>query len=107
MSGPTLHTADAGQAYEMAKPKIIEKAFAFVFDGLRRLTKRADPLVSVMHTAKSKTKNGGWISDRLSDRSVFFLSKIEKCMKQLLKCRYYQFGNKFCIKFRVYPSGGR
>ena len=81
MSAPTLHTAAAGQAYEMVQQKHIDKAFDFVFNGLRRRTKRRDPIISVMRTTKSKTKNSRWITDRLRDRSVCFLSRIKHCMQ--------------------------
>lgn len=106
MSAPTLHTADAGQADEMVQQKHIDKAVDFVFNGLRRRTKRRDPIISVMHTTKTKPKNGGWITDRLRDRSVFFLSKIQHCMQQLLKCRCYVFGDNFLYQTSGIPIGG-
>ena len=107
MSGPTLYTADAGQAYEMVAPARIEKSFCSIFKAIRRVTKKADPLISVIHSTKAKCKFGGFITDKLFDRSVFYLSRIEKSMRALVKCRWYRFGNSFIFQKSGIPIGGR
>ena len=106
MSGPTLYTADAGQAYEMVAPTRIEKSFCSIFKAIRRVTKKADPLISVIHSTKAKCKFGGFITDKLFDRSVFYLSKIEKSMRALVECRWYRFGNNFIFQKSGIPIGG-
>ena len=106
MSGPTLYTADAGQAYEMVKPEHIERPFSIVFAALRRTAKKADPLISVIHSTKAQCKFGGWITDKFFDRSVFYLSKIEKTMRSLIKCRFYKFGWHFLYQKSGIPIGG-
>lgn len=73
MSGPTLYTADAGQAYEMVKPSTIESSFSKVFNAIRSTSRNRDPTMSVIHSVRANAKFGGWISDRLFGRTVFFL----------------------------------
>ena len=106
MSGPTLYTADHGQAYEMVAPARIENSFCSIFKAIRRVTKKADPLISVIHSTKAKCKFGGFITDKLFDRSVFYLSKIEKSMRALVECRWYRFGNNFIFQKSGIPIGG-
>ena len=106
LSAPTLHTADAGQAFEVIKPHRIDRAFRMIFKLVRISCRREDPTVSCMHTPKSKTRFGGWIRDRLKDRSVFYLSKVEHCMRGLAKFRWYIFGDKFLYQKEGIPIGG-
>ena len=75
MRGPTLYTADVGQAYEMMKPSIIEDGSPRVFKAFRSTTRQKDPTLSVIHSVKAKSKYAGWISDHSFDRSVFPLAK--------------------------------
>ena len=95
MPRPSLHTADAGQAYEMIKASVIEDSFSQVFKAIRSSTKQRGPTLSVIHTTKAKAKYGGWISDKLYDRSVFFLSRVAHGMRTLARLRFYKFGNSF------------
>ena len=106
MSGPTLYTADAGQAFEMIKPDRIERAFRIIFRGVQIVSGKTDPTISCMHTAKSKARFGGWIQENLFDRSVFFLSKVSKCMRSLLQLRWFKFGNKYLFQKSGIPIGG-
>ena len=59
-----------------------------------------------MHTAKSKARFGGWIRDRLSDRSIFYVSKVEHCMREPIKLRWFKFGDKYLIQKSGIPIGG-
>ena len=106
MAGPTLHTADAGQAYEMIRPSKIEDSFSRIFKAIRATTNQNDPTLSVIHSVKSKAKYGGWITEKLYDRSVFFLSKVAHGMRTLAKLRYYKFGNSFLYQCSGIPIGG-
>ena len=49
---------------------------------------------------------GGFITDKLFDRSVFYLSKIERSMRALVKCRWYKFGSSFIFQKTGIPIGG-
>lgn len=55
MAHPTLHTADAGQAYEVIETTEINKSINELFTSLSKLTGSKDPTVSVMHSTKAKT----------------------------------------------------
>ena len=104
---PTLYTADAGQAYEMINPNRIERAFQILFKTVQIKTGRKDPTISCMHSSKAKTRFGGWIRDRLNDRSVFYLSKIAHCMRGLVQLRWYRFGSLFLYQAQGSPSVAR
>ena len=106
MKYPTLYTADAGQAYEMVKQSRINRAFNFIFKAIRIKTKLKDPTVSVQHSTKAKARFGGCIRDKLYDRTVLFISKIENCMRGLVDLRIFQFGNLFLEQVSGIPIGG-
>ena len=106
MKTPTLHTADAGQAYEMISPSRISRALRIIFRSTQILSRSNDPTVSCMHTPKAKTRFGGWIRDRLYDRSVYFPSKISHCVKSLIQLRWYKFGNRYLYQISGIPTGG-
>ena len=76
MTGPSLYTADAGQAYEMVKPEKIERAFNSVFDSIRPGCKHPDPTITVLHCTKSKTKYGGWVSEQYMIETCFPFAKL-------------------------------
>ena len=76
MKGPSLYTADAGQAYEMVKPEKIEHAFNSVFNGIRAGSKHPDPTLTVLHSTKSKTKYGGGCPKKCMTVACFFLAKL-------------------------------
>ena len=82
MAHPTLHTADAGQAYEVIEISEIESSIKELFTSLNKLTGSKDPSVSVMHSTKAKTSIGGRIDDMLCDRTVFFSSKVRTCVSK-------------------------
>ena len=103
---PTLYTAEAGQAYEMIKPERVERAFRFIFKAIQIITGKKDPTLSCQHTPKVKARFGGWIRDRLEDRSVFFLSKISHCMRSLIQLRWFKFGDKYLLQTAGIPIGG-
>ena len=65
-----------------------------------------DPTISCLHSSKAKARFGGWITDRLGDRSVLFLSKVSHCMRALLKFRWYKFGDKYLYQKIGIPIGG-
>ena len=65
MKHPTLHTADAGQAYEVISISEIKKNTDDLFSSCSKLTGSKDPTVSVMHSAKAKNTIGGRIDDML------------------------------------------
>ena len=106
MAGPTLYTADAGQAFEMIDPSRVRRAFRIIFKNIKCLTGRSDPTLSCLHTSKSKVRFGGWIRVTLFDRSVFYLSKVSSCMQSLLKLRWYRFGDLFLEQVSGIPIGG-
>ena len=108
MQGPTLFTADAGQAFGMISPSRIERAFRIIFLSFQFIvrTGKQDPTLSCMHTAKSKARFGGWIQDTLLDRSVFFMSKVSSCMRSLLRLRWFRFGNRYLVQVSGIPIGG-
>lgn len=54
MTGPTLHTADAGQAYEITSPDRLERAFRIIYWTIQIRTRMEDPTISCMHTPKAK-----------------------------------------------------
>ena len=103
---PTLHTADAGQAYEVIENIEIEKSIAELFSVCSRLTNSKDPTVSIMHSTKAKTAVGGRVDDTLCDRTVFFASKVRTCVKGLLEMRTYRIGNLFLRQAKGIPIGG-
>ena len=106
MRHPTLYTADAGQAYEMVKQSRINRAFNFIFKALRLKTKLKDPTMSVQHSIKAKARFGGCIRDKLFDRSVFYISKVENCMRSLVNLKIFRFGNLFLQQVSGIPIGG-
>ena len=106
MAHPTLYTADAGQAYEMVKQSRINRAFTFIFKALRIKTKLKDPTISVQHSTKAKARFGDYIRDKLFERSVFYISKVENCMRGMVKLRKFQFGNLFLEQVSGIPIGG-
>ena len=106
MLQPTLYTGDAGQAYEMIQPPRVERAFRMVFKAIKIITKHPNPTISCQHTTKVKTCIGGRIRDRLSDRTVFLLSKIAHCMRSLVQLRWYKFGNFYLWQKAGIPIGG-
>ena len=73
----------------MIEPSRIDKALTFIFKALRNTTKLKDPIISVQHTTKAKTRIGGCTKDKLYDRTAFYTSKIENCMRSLVKLRIY------------------
>ena len=103
---PSLHTADAGQAYEMVKASVIEDSFSQVFKAIRSSTKQRDPTLSVIHSTKAKAKYGGWISDKLYDRSVLFLSRVAHGMRTLARLKFYKVGNSFLYQRSGIPIDG-
>ena len=58
-----------------------------------------------MHTTKTRGFFGG-VFDRLSDRSVSYLSKMPVCVLSLVKLRWYRFGNHFLAQKSLIPIGG-
>ena len=106
MSGPTLYTADVGQAYEMVRPDTIESSFTDIFNSIKACSKHPDPTISVIHSTKAKAKYGGWVPEKMYDRSVFFLSKVAHCMRTLVQLRYYRFGNLFLFQKSGIPIRG-
>ena len=106
MAAPTLYNADAGQAYEMIKPSRIERAFRIIFKCIQIRSRLENPTISCIHSTKAKTRFGGWIRDRLNDRTVFFLSKVSHCMRGLVKLRWFKFGNLFLHQRSGIPIGG-
>ena len=103
---PTLYTADYGHAYGVIKPHRIERAFRMIFRMIQIKCGRKDPTISCIHSQQSKTCYGGWIRDRLYDRSVFYLSKVERRMRGLAQFRWYTFGNKFLFQKEGITIGG-
>ena len=59
-----------------------------------------------MHTTNAKTRFGGWIKDILHDRTVFYLSKVASCVRDLLSLRVFRFGDKFLVQLSGIPIGG-
>ena len=106
MQGPTLFTADAGQAFEMISPSRIERAFRIILKNIHFRTGKQDPTLSCMHTAKPKAGFGGWIQDTLLVRSVFFMGKVSSCMRSLLRLRWFRFGNRYLVQVSGIPIGG-
>ena len=53
-----------------------------------------------------KSRFGGWIRDRLEDRSVMFLSKIAQCKRSLVKLRWYKLGGRYLYLKVGIPIGG-
>ena len=84
----------------------MKTVFSRIFKAIRATTNQNDPTLSVIHSVKSKAKYGGWITEKLYDRSVFFLSKVAHGMRTLAKLRYYKFGNSFLYQCSGIPIGG-
>ena len=106
MRYPTLHTADAGQAYEVIDRAEIQSSIDELFFNVSKITRSKDPTVSVMHRTKAMTSIGGRIDDMLCDRTVFFASKLKTCIGGLLDMRVYRIGNLFLRQAKGIPIGG-
>lgn len=106
LATPTVYTADVGQAYEIVDPGRVERAFRIIFKSIQTITGKADPTPSCIHYQKAKTTFGGWVRDKLSDRSVYHLSKVSHCKRSLVKLRFYRFGNLFLHEVSGIPIGG-
>lgn len=55
---------------------------------------------------KGQNQFGGWLKDILHDRTVFYLSKVASCVRDLLSLRVYRFGNKSLAQLSGIPIGG-
>ena len=106
MDGPTLQSADAGQAFEMIRPERIERALRIIFRLIQLKTGKDDPTISCMHSTKAKARFGGWVRDVLHDRSCYFMSKVASCVRSLPKLRIFRFGSKLIVQLSGIPIGG-
>jgi hypothetical protein len=85
MTHPTIFSADAGQAYEVVSESLINTTLAVIFRAVPKNCGIGDPTVSVLHSAKANVLFGGRADDPLKDRTVFFVSKVQKCVLALLQ----------------------
>lgn len=106
MYHPTLYTADAGQEFEVITNKKVQNSLSAVFRLASSVTKMNDPTITVLHSIKSQVSFGGQISDKIADLTVFFASKIRRCIEGVLKMKTFKAGNLFLTQQCGIPIGG-
>ena len=103
---PGVRVSDAAQAFEMIPSQVINASLKSLFSRARKSTRCMDPTIQVYAGKKPRVAWGGLARDRLSDRSVFFLSVIEKCVFAVLRLRIFMIGNLSVKQKSGVPIGG-
>ena len=94
MKFPGVRVADAGQAYEALDTSKAEACLESLFQRATHSCRTQDPVLQVSHSQKANVAWGGYIKDKLGDRTVMFLSVVRRCILALLGLRYYFLGNR-------------
>ena len=105
LKSPGAITADAGQAYEVLEPSFVKSSVQKLFSraGLRQ---GRDKTITVRRSIAHQAHGGGHIWHEVSDRRVFWLSKLKHSVSSLLQCRVYQLGDRFLVQRKGLPIGG-
>ena len=106
LSHPTLITADAGQAYEVIETEFINSTISDIFNRVKQKAKSSTITVQVMKTTKDKSSFGGLVSEKLGDRTIFYLNQIKHCVESLLKLNIFRWGDVFLRQVWGIPIGG-
>lgn len=80
MSSASARVVDARKVYEVLDSRKIEYALSSLFDRMVTSSKHVDPTVTVHNGRKSMATWGGYICDRLTVRTKFYMSAIKRCV---------------------------
>eukprot|EP00973_Karenia_brevis_P069764 9699056-Karenia_brevis.AAC.1 len=91
MKQPTGSVSDAPQAYEVLKPRSIDRDLDYVL----RCAERSDNgFVSVFEATKSITTRSPNLQKRFADRMVVVTDKIRSAVGAFISFRYYRMGDR-------------
>lgn len=100
-------SADVWHMFEEISCSFIASPFSQLHYATCRSTRSHDPSISVLHPSHSQVVVGGRIDDPSLDRTIFFCSKLLRCVTRLLSFRLYQNGDP-CVEqvSNMPPIGG-
>ena len=107
MLHPGFVAGDAGQAYEELDPDFVAESLNHFYSlaGFSSDPKR-DATISVYNSIAHHARSGGVVVDLVEDRTVFWISRLRKCVAALLAMKIYKLGSKFLVQVRGVPIGG-